>query len=111
MSQFDYTSRDYLSIRQDLLSRAADLIPEWTSRAPSDFGVMLVDLWSYTGDILHYYIDKAAAETYLGTATRTESVLAIANLLDYRPLFQTAAEGTVVVGATNSNHSDTIVIP
>lgn len=111
MSQFDYTSRDYLSIRQDLLSRAADLIPEWTSRAPSDFGVLLVDLWAYTGDILHYYIDRAAAETYLNTATRTESVLAIANLLDYRPLFQTAAEGTVTVGATNVNHSNTIVIP
>ena len=111
MAQFDYTSRDYLSIRQDLLSRASDLIPEWTSRSPSDFSVMLVDLWAYMGDILHYYIDRAAAETYLGTATKTESVLAIANLLDYRPFFQTSAEGTVTFYATDPNHSGTLTIP
>lgn len=111
MAQFDYTSRDYLSIRQDLLSRASDLIPEWTSRSSSDFGVLLVDLWAYMGDVLHYYIDRAAKEMYLGTATKLESVLAIANLLDYRPFFQTAAEGSVTFNATNANHANTIVIP
>jgi len=111
MPSFDYTSRDYLSIRQDLLDRASSLIPEWTNRNPSDFGVVLVDLWAYLGDILHYYVDRAAAETYLGTAINTSSVMALANLFDYRPSYQTAAVGYVTVSANTPNHSDTIIIP
>lgn len=111
MPSFDYTSRDYLSIRQDLFDRASNLIPEWTARNTSDFGVTLVDLWAYIGDVLHYYVDRAAAETYLGTATQKSSVLALANLFDYRPLFQTSATGTVTLQATNPAHSETITIP
>lgn len=111
MASFDYTSRDYLTIRQDLLNRADTLIPEWSSRNRADFGVMLVNLWAYMGDVLHYYVDRAAAETYLGTATQTSSVLAIANLLDYKPLFQTSATGTVTVEAVSPTHSSTITIP
>lgn len=111
MPSFDYTSRDYLSIRQDILDRASRLVPEWTSRNPSDFGMVLVDLWAYIGDILHYYVDRAAAETYLETATQKSSVLALANLLDYRPLFQTSSSGTVTVSATDPVHTGTITIP
>lgn len=111
MTSFDYTSRDYLSIRNDLLSRASTVIPEWSSRNRSDFGVLMVDLWAYMGDVLHYYVDRAAAEAYLGTATQKSSVLAIANLLDYKPLFQTSATGTVEISASDEAHSSTIVIP
>ena len=111
MPSFDYTSRDYLSIRQDLFDRASEFVPEWNARNPSDFGVLMVDLWAYVGDILHYYVDRAAAETYLNTATQKSSVLAIANLLDYRPLFQTASEGTVTLTATDPNHAGVITIP
>ena len=111
MPSFDYTSRDYLSIRQDILDRASSLIPEWSNRNSSDFGMVLVDLWAYLGDILHYYVDRAAAETYLGTAINTSSVMALANLFDYRPSYQTAAIGYVTLSASNPNHSDTIIIP
>ena len=110
MPSFDYTSRDYLSIRQDLFDRASAFVPEWTARNPSDFGVLMVDLMAYVGDILHYYVDRAAAETYLNTATQKSSVLAIANLLDYRPLFQTSSEGTVTLTATDSIHAGVIRI-
>jgi uncharacterized phage protein gp47/JayE len=111
MAEFDYTSRDYLTIRQDLLDRANIMIPEWSSRNRADFGVVLVDLWAYMGDVLHYYVDRAASETYLNTATQTSSVLAIANLLDYRPLFQTSSTGTVTIEATSPTHSNTYTIP
>lgn len=95
MATFDYTSRDFLSIRQDLLSRAAQLVPEWDTTDASDFGNVLVELWAYMGDIVHYYIDRAASETFLQTATQRESVMAIANLLDYIPASARASRGTV----------------
>jgi len=36
---FNYASRTYSTIRQDLLLRAAKVAPEWTDREPSDFGM------------------------------------------------------------------------
>jgi hypothetical protein len=104
MPNFDYTSRDYYSIREDLLARA-DQLPignSWTTRSESDFGVLLVDLWAYMGDVLHFYVDRAAAETFLRTASQRESVIALANLLDYEFLPKTSAEATVTIVGTNA---------
>ena len=113
MSTFDYTSRDYFSIKQDLLARAEQVLPEWTSRDQSDFGMLIVDLWAYMGDILHYYVDKAAQESFLSTATQRESILAIANLLDYVPTGRTPAHASISLVGTNSAATDEtpILIP
>ena len=102
MPNFDYTSRDYYSIREDLLSRAAEMPigSNWNTRSTSDFGVMLVDLWAYMGEILHFYVDRAAAETFVSTATQRESLLAFSNLVDYEPIKMNAAEATVELVST-----------
>lgn len=97
MATFDYTSRDFLSIRQDLLARAAKTIPEWNGTDSSEFANVFVDLWAYMGDILHFYVDRAAGETFLETATQRESIQAIANLLDYIPASSRASRGQVTV--------------
>lgn len=101
MATFDYTSRDYLSIRQDLINRAAINIKEWDTSDASEFGNVFIDLWAYMGDVLHFYIDRAASETFLSTATQRESVLAIANLMDYSPASSRSARGTCTVKLTS----------
>jgi len=106
MSTFDYTSRDYASIQADLFARASRQLPEWTSREASDFGVLMVDLWAYMGDVLHYYIDRAAGESFLNTATQRESVLAIANLLDYVPSGRRSATASIQLDASNTTATD-----
>jgi hypothetical protein len=100
---FDFASRDYDNIRRDLLARASITVPEWTDRDNSDFAMMMVDMWAYMGDIMHYYIDRAAAEAFLTTATQRESVLAIANLFDYTPRNRTAATATVYVSNSSAS--------
>lgn len=105
---FDYSSRDYTTIRSALLDRASRVMPEWTDRDPSDFGMLMVDLWAYMGDVLHYYVDRSASESYLPTATQRESVLALANMLDYRPRSRQAAAGSVTLSNTSSS---SVVIP
>jgi uncharacterized phage protein gp47/JayE len=87
----DYTSRDYLSLREDLINVIKSRIPEWQADDPTDFGVALVEAFAYMGDILNYYIDRAAAETFLGTAAQRQSLLNIASLLGYSPAGRTAA--------------------
>jgi hypothetical protein len=104
---FDFASRDYENIRRDLLNRASFVAPEWTDRDPSDFGVLLVDLWAYMGDVLNYYIDRAAGEAFITTATQRESMLALANLFDYTPYSRRAATATVTV--SNTSEADVVL--
>lgn len=113
MSTFNYTSRDFVSIQTDLFDRASRIFPEWTSRDSSDFGVLMVDLWSYMGDVLHFYVDRAAGEANLKTATQRESVLALAALLDYIPNGRNAARATVTIDASASDATDDdpIILP
>lgn len=103
MAAFDYTARDYDTIKRDLLARAERVFPDWTDRDPSDFGMLLVDLWAYAADVLHYYIDRGAAEAFLPTATQRESVLAVANLLDYVPRGRTSATATITLDNTTAS--------
>lgn len=85
MATFDYTSRDFSTIKSEMLDRATKSIPEWTDRDPSDFMTALIDIWAYAADVLHFYVDRAATEAFLPTATQRESVLAMANLYGYTP--------------------------
>lgn len=83
--QVDYTSRDYSAIREDLINLIPTYAPEWTNRDPSDFGVALIEVFSYLGDLLNFYIDRAANEGFLATASQRDSVLQIAAMLNYTP--------------------------
>lgn len=81
----DYTGRDYYAIRQELISRVKNRVPNWQGTDPSDFGVALVEAFAYMGDLLNYYIDRAANESFLYTATQRETLLNLANTYGYSP--------------------------
>jgi len=91
----DYTSRDYTSIINDLLTLIPSYLPEWTDRSPGDFGIVLLELFAYVGDILNYYSDRIANEAFIATAQQRQSVLNLANLLDYTPHGNVAATTTL----------------
>lgn len=104
---FNYTNRDFSAIKDDLLSRASQTLPEWTDRNSSDFMMALIDLWAYSADVLHFYVDRAATEAFLTTATQRESVLALANLYDYTPNFRSSA--ITSVSFTNTSASASVI--
>ena len=106
--QIDYTSRDYTAIRNDLVNLIDNFAPQWTSRDASDFGIVLIELFSYMGDMLNYYIDRAANEAFLSSATQRETVINIARLLNYTPSNALPASGTVKFFNTNASNA---VIP
>jgi uncharacterized phage protein gp47/JayE len=117
--QVDYTSRDYASIREDLINLIPLYAPEWTSRDSADFGIILLEMFSYMGDLLNYYIDRAANESFLTTASQRESVLRIANILGYTPTdsvpstvtltFSNPTGAAIVVPALTQVASTTVV--
>ena len=67
-------------------------MPEWeTAGEAPDFGTLMLELFAYMGDVMHFYIDRTASEAFLGTALRSQSVLYIADMLGYTPIGQQAA--------------------
>lgn len=107
--QVDYTSRDYMSISDDMKSLIVNFAPQWTSRDPSDFGIVLVELFAYMGDLLNYYIDRAANESFISTATQRDTVLQLAQLLNYTPNDVSPATGAVTF--TYQDTSGSLTIP
>ena len=81
----DYTGRDYYAIREQLIARIQDRIPTWTATNPADFGIALVEAFSYLGDLMSYYIDRNANEAFIATATQRESVLNLSQTYGYIP--------------------------
>lgn len=100
----DYTSRDFSSLRTSMLAYAAVAAPEWKGAQgggdSNDLGVVLIEALAYQGDILSYYQDRMANESFLATATQRSSVLSHARLLGYVPRSATAATVGVVFTVT-----------
>ena len=113
----DYTSRDFAAIRTQLVGLAKGLMPEWeTAGEAPDMGTLILELFAYMGDVLHFYIDRTASEAFLGTAVRRSSILYIADMLGYTPVGQQAAsvELNFSLQANDVNDPDaikTITIP
>ena len=99
----DYTSRDYAAILTDMTNLIPIFSPTWTNRDPADFGMTLLELFAYMGDILNYYIDRTANEALITSATQRQTVLQIANLIGYTPTNSTAS--TVTLTFQNSTAS------
>ncbi|HEX6159943.1 MAG TPA: hypothetical protein VF111_07240, partial [Thermoanaerobaculia bacterium] len=87
LSRIAYRIGTYGSFRRAMLERIAQqaALRKWTARDETDYGVALIDMWAYLGDILTFYQERIANEAFLRTAVHRESVMRLAALLDYRP--------------------------
>ncbi|HEV2851601.1 MAG TPA: putative baseplate assembly protein [Thermoanaerobaculia bacterium] len=87
LSAIRYRAGTFVTFRRALLSGLADRpeLREWTTRASDDYGIALLSMWAYIGDILTFYNERIANEAYLGTAVLRESAMRLAALLDYQP--------------------------
>jgi uncharacterized phage protein gp47/JayE len=107
-TSIDYTSKDFSSLVASMLAYGQIIMPDWNQASEGDFGVALVEMFGYMGDILSFYGDRISQEAYLPTATQRLSLLNIAQLLGYTVSNGTPATGTVTF--TNSG-STAVTIP
>ena len=65
----NYLSRDFNSIKNDLIEHAKRYYPDtFRDFSEAGFGALMVDAVSYIGDILSFYVDYQANESFLSTA-------------------------------------------
>lgn len=95
----DRAARDYDAILGEMRRIAPTVLPEWSAAADeSDFATVLLELFAHMGDVLGYYQDRVAAESYLGTARSRRSVIDHLGLIGYS--LGTAAPARTVLTIT-----------
>ena len=94
-----YRTGTWNTFYQTLLARIAQSrqpsLRQLRSREPDDFTISLLDAFSVMGDVLTFYSERIANESYLGTATERRSVGWLANLVGYRMSPGVAAEAAL----------------
>lgn len=84
-----YTSREFDSIRDDLIDYIKRYYPDtYRDFNESSFGSLMVDTVAYIGDILSFYLDYQANETFLDTAVEYNNIIKLGRQLGYK--FSTA---------------------
>lgn len=82
---FDYRARDAAALLGAMKQRIPGLLPEWTGYdSETDVGTVLLELFAHVGDVLGYYIDAAANESFLTTAQTRTAVIDHLRLIGYR---------------------------
>jgi phage-related baseplate assembly protein len=80
-----YTSRDFDSIREDLIEHAKRFYPdEWKDFSKSTINSLLIDSVAYVGDVLSFYLDYQANESFLDTAIEFNNVRKHARALGFK---------------------------
>jgi hypothetical protein len=85
-SDIKYLNKDFGQFRENLIEYAKTYFPQ----TYSDFneaspGMMFIEMASYLGDVLGYYIDDTLKESMIHTAEDRANVVALANFLGYKP--------------------------
>jgi hypothetical protein len=109
----NFTSRDFSSIYEWLISILREECPEYTDLNASDAGISLIRLFSRVADSLSLYIDEAFAESFINSAKFKQSLIDIARSLDLMPKLPNAAVttmGLTRLSASIGNVGDTGVI-
>lgn len=90
----DYMARDYDSLLASMRRLVPTKLPEWQDfESEADFGNVLLQLIAHAADIVGYYQDRVANESFLGTAQSRHSIIHHLRLIGYR--LSTAAPASV----------------
>lgn len=108
-----YLDRSFLQIKQAILTKMMNPItgiPEITDHSEGNPFVKRISIWSGIAEMLGYYIDNMAKETFIYTANLYESFYRMSKQYDYRIRGRIPASGTVRI-TLNSTPITTVTIP
>lgn len=106
----NYIDRSYQQIKEQVLTALQSRVPEITDHTESNIFVKMISIWSGVAEMLGYYIDSTARETFLDSARLYKSVIKIAKMFDYRVRANIAASANLRFTASSSLHTG-ITIP
>ena len=116
----DFKSYDFETIRRTMISYLKEKYPEdFNDYIESSEYIALIELIAYLGQNLSFRVDLNARENFLETADRRDSVLRLAQLINYNATRNTPANGLLkltsitttddVFDANGSNLANTVI--
>ncbi len=80
-----YLNKDFGNFRADLINYAKSYFPEtYNDFNESSPGMMFIEMASYVGDVLSYYVDDQLKESLLMHAEERANVVDLARALGYK---------------------------
>lgn len=113
----DYYSRDFESIKESLIRHAKRYYPDtFQDFSEAGFGSLMLDTVSYVGDVLSFYLDYQANESFIQTANEIDNVVKLAKQSGYKfdnvPSSQGVASFYIFVPSTSGGDEiDTRYLP
>ena len=84
--QIQYLNKDFAGFKSDLINFAKTYYPNTaTDFSLSSPGTMFIEMASYVGDVLSFYLDNQVQENYIQYAKQTNNLFSLAYMLGYRP--------------------------
>jgi hypothetical protein len=81
-----YVNKDFNEFRSQLLNFAQTYFPTtYTDFTPSSPGVMFMEMASYVGDVLSFYLDNQIQENFLQYARQSNNLYELAYMFGYKP--------------------------
>ncbi len=81
----NFISRDFESIKKDLINYTKKYYPNtYKDFSDAGFGSLMIDSVAYIGDVLSFYLDYQANETFIQNAAEFNNVLKIAKQMGYK---------------------------
>ena len=102
-----YTSRDFVSIKTELIEHARRYYSDvYKDFSVASFGSLVLDTVSYVGDVLSFYLDYQANESFMETAIEASNVRRHAKNLGYTYVANTNSFGMVSLYIVVPSNSD-----
>lgn len=87
-----YTNRDFNTFRNALIDYSKTYFPNTFNDFTSDStGMLFIEMASYVGDVLSFYLDNQIQETFIQYARQEKNLFDLAYMLGYKPKVTTAA--------------------
>jgi len=95
-----YTSRDFTSIREDLINHAKRYYPDtFKDFTEASFGSLMLDTVAYVGDIMSFYLDYQVNESFLDTSVEYDNIIRLAKQMGYKYQGSPSTTGMVSIYA------------
>ena len=87
-----YIDRNFNDFRNTLINYSQTYFPDtYNDFTPDSTGMLFIEMASYVGDVLSFYLDNQVQETFIQYARETENLFNMAYMLGYEPKVTTAA--------------------
>ena len=87
-----YIDRNFNDFRNELINYSQTYFPNtYNDFTPDSTGMLFIEMASYVGDVLSFYLDNQVQETFIQYARETENLFNMAYMLGYEPKVTTAA--------------------